>query len=655
MTVISTSSITPLMMASVPGLINNQGLRVNAQLDADIRKYCVLQSTDSAATGTIISDGDALYLLDTNLVVITDGNTTTTTMVVTQTPYGTLSALGDNAIYFEGTVKTGSLSAVGGTAAYYVSDGYVPPETAVITWATTTSASMDGNSIFTSILPTITVTQNTKTWDGMYLQFYGNPDATTLGQDTIPALTQVVPSTQTSIDGMISKWMDQIVVRVLGSNSAIDMMWFTSLYAQAKGFLAECNPWLDSTRLSEKKTLSDFGANSYQDFVGQEFIKYKHGSAITSALTNLGDMIDSLTTGKFGTPGAVAYTLVNSGLGNTGNLGRSMVYAGINTADIMNPMYEQQIVSILSNITDPADLRTIQSTMKSNVPDMVSPMDYTLIANCAGMPNDSLFANLVEVGQDLNSKSQYLNVDQGANVATLINSMIMTPRPQVETLASSGPILNSATTSLMRGLLPISQTDTRVTLYDVIGFVSGYCKANLEATNDAVTSLAATSYGPRLMSAYRDLLSTSGTVIVRGSAGDMIYDAIPTVSRGDAINNYNNLVAEILADTSGEIQNIVSKLNTNIKYIADRVVIENYNYALGDFQKPSYTNSRMYFSFAQGLHNDALDSQEINAGTYISDLADTSTTGAVILSLLDEGKNINTAQIYSIEPKGFIG
>lgn len=655
MTVISTSSITPLMMASVPGLINNQGLRVNAQLDTDIRQYCVLQATDSTPAGTIISDGDALYLLDTNLVTYTDGNNSVTTMVLTQTPYGSLSAMGSHAIQFEGAIRTGSLSAIGGTAAYYVSGGYVPPESGTMTWQTSTSTSMDGNSTSTISMPTVTVTQNPITWDGKYLKFYGNADATSLGQGTIPALTQVVPSTITAIDGMTSKWMDQLIVRILGSNTTIDMMWFTSLYAQAKGFLAECNPWLDSTRLSEKKKLEDFGANSYQDFVGQEFIKYKHGSAITSALTNLGDMIDSLTTGKFGTPGAVAYTLINSGLGNTSNLGRSIVYAGINSADIMNPMYEPQIISILSNITDPADLRTIQSTMKSNVPDMVSPMDYTLISNCAGMPNDSLFANLVEVGQDLNSKSQYLNVDKGANVATLINSMIMTPRPQVEALAGTGPILNSSTTTLMRGLLPISQTDTRVTLYDIIGFTSGYCKANLEATNDAVTSLDSTEYGPRLIAAYRDLLSTSGSVIVHGSAGDMIADVAPTLSRGDAINNYNALITEIMSDSRAEIQNIVAKMNTNFKYISDRIVIENHNYLMGDFQKPSYTNSRMYFAFAQGLHNDALDAQEINSCTYLTDMADKSTTGDVILSLLDEGKNINTAQIYSIEPKGFVG
>jgi hypothetical protein len=392
--------------------------------------------------------------------------------------------------------------------------------------------------------------------------------------------------------------------------------------------------------------LGYYGYKTYQDFISQGWLKYKTGSALPAALTNIGTMTDGIYTGKFGTPGAVAHVLLGRQLGSVGNLSAMLAAEGVNTADIMNPMYTDQVTRVLSNITDPTDLEVIQSTIESTIPSMTSALDYTNIGKCAGSNvNDSEFKDFSEVGVDLFNKSPYITIERGVDVANIIGNIVAPSSPLVEALATETSVLTATiTNSLKSGLPTLSAGSDKLTVFDVIGSPSGYYSANVVAVNQSIDDLDNTAYGPQIRANLQLMLNFT-------NYANIITNTNVTLST----TSYNSLMNTILANTNPTIVDIVESLESNYTYIGQRVGLETVNWNAMGLRAQGYGGLQAMLSFATGLPAYATDDQGTGGYDYLTGLLENNQTGKVIEGVFAEAINYQTIQNFGVAPNGFVG
>lgn len=603
----NTSSITPLMMAAANGFLSNQGLGANVTLSTQVLTYTDAYvvspgSVGLSPNGSLGSDGISIYdIWEENV-----GNVT-----VTHTDnLGTFANIIPGGWMIDGVLYNGSLSGFGGMIAERISSGY----TANVSYA------------------------------GRYRDYLGNVALQNLGANALPAITQTVPSSISSISGALTYYLDRAVNLPLGSATAQDISTISTTIGQASGYVQQSNTYLSAIRTAEEKDLEYYGYSSYQDYITQGWLKYLTGSALVPAFTNIGTMTDSIFTGKFGTAGAVAYVLLGRGLGAIGDLEQKLADKQVNTADIMDPMYDAQIRAILLTINSTDDLATIQSTIESTIPLMRSALDYTDIAACAGMRNDSVFVNFAEIGVDLYNKSPHLTIERGSDIAYIIQNLSAPSSANVETVAGDTSLLTSSITTALRSQFPVSATNTDLTVFDVIGSPSGYYASNVAIINTAIDDLDNTAYGAQIRSNLQILVNfTNNANVILGS--NVSLNTTP----------YYTLMNSILANTNPTVVNIVSRINDNYDYVSERVSTETYNWAKLGMISQGFNVSGAMLQFAQSIAGYANDTQHIGLYDFIQGLIQNDQTGDIVKSILAESRNYNLIQTYAQNPNGYIG
>lgn len=604
---INTSTITPLTLAAATGFMSNQGLGANISLSTQVLTYTEAYEVDPgdvglSPNGVLGTDGVSIYdIWEENV----------SNVIITHTDnLGTLANIIPGGWMIDGVLYNGSLSGFGGMIAQRISPGYSP----------------------------------NVTYAGRYRNYLGTVTSQNLGANVLPAITQTVPSTVSGISGVMTYHLDRAVNLPMGSTSGQDLATISTVIGQASGYVQQSNMYLAAIKKAEETNLAYYGYTSYQEYITQGWLKYKQGLALVPAFTNIGTMTDSIFTGKFGTPGAVAYVLLGRDLGSVGNLEAKLIENRINTADIMNPMYDAQLRAILSSINSTDDLNTIQTTIESTIPDMSSALDYTDISRCAGRSNDSAFADFAEIGVDLYNKSPYLSIERGSDIAYIIQNIDTTVSANVEAVASTTSLLDSSITNSLRTQFPVSPTNGDLTVFDVIGSPSGYYANNVTVINTAIDELDNTAYGPKIRANLQLLVNfTNYANIILG--GNVTLNTAP----------YYTLMSSIVANTNPTIANIVSRINSNYEYVSTRVGTETYNWNKVNMVSQSLAVNGAMLLFAQALAGYAVDSQGIGLYEYILGLVQDNETGDIVRSILAEARNYNLLNSVSQTPNGYIG
>ena len=493
---------------------------------------------------------------------------------------------------------------------------------------------------------------------GNFRQYYRDPTTCTFGNTSaIPAITGVMPAS-VSIQGNFVYYVDLAICRATApvsvtatpttSSTTFDIKYFINIFNQAIGWTLNSNSYLLGLKNSENRNFEYYGETDYESLVTQGFNEYQQGQALTRAFENLGIMTDSISSGQFGTVNAVAQTLINNGLGGVGNLKINLISQGVNLNDLLNPIYTVPIQSVLGNITNPTDLAVIQTVIQSNIPNMRSPVDYTSISALSGLPNDSAFATMANVGQDLYTKTAYLSVTNGNAVAYLIKNTQNESNASVESLAGTNSLLNSNVVASLRSYLPISSNNDVISVVNVIGSISGYYTDQLKLVNDGLEQLRATSYGPLI----RDALTKISRVFARvGPNGETYTDPEGPADPGNtnanywtsqlnsAITEYNTLLSTIVTDTTGNIPRIVSQINDNYLSVCQQVALEIQNYDKAKFNTSNFGDTSTILGFVSGLPYYGADPDNLATDLMIYSMAQNNDAGNTVKTIMAQAKN----------------
>ena len=606
------STVTPLMLAAADGLNNNDGFALNQTLDTAVVAYTEAYQVTPASVGlspngTLGSDGVSIY----DIWYETDGNGNITATHVDN--LGTLANIIPGGWMIDCDLYNGTLSGFGGMVAERIASGY---------------------------------NANTTAYSGRYRTYLGDETLVTLGSNTIPAITQTTPIAVTGISGMMTYYMDHAINNPIGSTTSKDVAVMISTLGQAAGMIQRSNTYLEAIDAALSANLKYYGYDTYQDFITQGWLKYQTGNVLPTAFKNIGTMTDSIFTGKFGTPGAVAYVLLGRQLGNVGNLASMISAERINTSDIMNPMYADQLTRVLSRINEPTDLAIIQNTIESTIPAMTSALDYTDIARCAGATtNDSAFSSFAEVGIDLYNKSPYITIERGGDVANIISNITAPSSTLVEALATSTSVLTTTITNSIKSGLPTPAAgNSRLTVFDVIGSPSGYYSANVVAVNQAIENLDDTGYGPQIRANLQTMLNFT-------NQANIITNSNVTLST----TSYNILMNAIVANSNTTIANIVTTINTNYTYVSGRVALETINWNSLGIRAQGYGGIANMLSFATSLPAYATDTTDTSGYEYLLGILENNQTGDVIRGVFAEAQNYQIIQNFGVTPNGFVG
>lgn len=653
--VTKTNTLTPLILAAADGLQRGEGIRVESNTNAQFSNYTHVEEvtgSEFGVTGVLRCNNGILYDEFNVLVSNTDpvtGNVITS-YIQQRAAIGSLSSLVPDGWAIDGWVYRGSLAAFGGMVAQRASSGYAPQYSAMV-----------------SNLGMVTYQVNSKSYSGRYNNYWGDPTKPTLGSSSIPAITQVKSDSISSAEfsGSLPYSFEKTINLPLGVNNGVDVYQFSKNFGMLYGYLVNGNRYLDAVRTVEKNNLNNFGYSTYQQYISQDWEKYKQGTALRQAFKNIGTMTDTIYTGNFGTVGAVTYNLLGRNLGRVGNLTAKLARQNVNTSDVMNPMYEAQLTQILASITDPEDLATIQTTVESTVPNMTSPLDYIDLAKCAGQSNDSYFSSFVEVGIDLYNKGPFMTIERGSDLVAVIDSVVIPKSDDVNKLASNVSLLPSSITNSLRSRLPASKTDTTVTMFDVMGSLGGALAGNFEAVNRGMDKLESSKYGPWIRDVLQRIVddtnqfvdfsnsSMTPSITLKPNTGSAIAIPVSPGSINDAaVIEYENLLDTIMSDTS--MSTIVSEINDNYNAIVQSVALQTSNWVKAAIPTEVFYDSGTIDSFAQSLPGYATDTQGVMTYEFLSNIADDSQTGQTIQCVMAEGKNYSLFNDLNINVNGYV-
>lgn len=578
-------------------------------------------------------------------------------------------------------VYAGSLSSLGNMVAMSLSDGDYQLKITQAGWANnryydvgaTILASEWGNLSPAGGSPPLGAV--TPYISGYIRTYWKDPAGTTFGSNSaIPALTGVIPDNLTNaigepitdLRGNFVAYVDLQMQRLSGSNTW-NTSYFLNVFGQVQSWVLTSNSFLAATLNAEANTLANYGAQNYSDFVTQGFNKYKIGIALRKALGNLGLLISTIPDGYFGTPNAVAKLLIDSGLGYIEDFSANLLLSGVVYTDIYNPNYTSTISILLKSITNADDLDIIQQTLKTTMPTMTSPLDYTNIVLASGLTNDSAFTSLEEFGKDIFYRAANLQVIEGVELVELINNVVDQVSANVNALSGnttingSPPLLSQDIIDNLRTYLPLAEGNGPVSMIDVIGTGAGYLLDGIKAVNAGIAQLYATEYGPMI----RDTLTEISRYISRYSLSEaetraaQTFVPVPpasyTVNSSNKIvstggpdywqtkleekkREYLDLLATIAADQSGEIQAIVTQINNNWTWCCRKLYFEWRNYNRANLTVSAFSDTSTYLAFASALPDLGADTQNIGTDYMLYQMAQPNQAGDTMKSLLGQGK-----------------
>lgn len=473
---------------------------------------------------------------------------------------------------------------------------------------------------------------------GYFREYWGNPTSCTFGADSaIPALTGVMPSGFSDMPGNFVYYVDLQLQRVSGSNTWNDQFFMNS-FNQALGWVLTANNYLASLDVSQKTDLSYYGASDYSSLTTQGFDVYKKGDALRAALRNLGLTIGLIPEGHFGTPNAVAKSIIDNGAGAINNFSAEISRQGVIYDDIYNENYTSIITAELEKITNPSDLSVIQSVLESSISNMASAMDYTRINIAAGMPNDSDFETLAAFGQDIFKKAPNLQVSNGSALAALIDLVQNEVSANVNSVAGeNGALLSQDIIDGLKTYLPIGVDGGPVSLVNVIGCASGYLFDGIKAVNDGIERLYATDYGVQLRNILTDI-SRFFTGYALTESETKLTDADWQSMLEDKKAEYLNLVDQIASDQTGDIPVIVQQINDNYLWCCQNLYWENKNWEKAKLTVGDFGETSQYLNFVSAMPNYGADVNNVGTDYVLYGLCQPNKAGDVAKTVLGQAK-----------------
>lgn len=475
---------------------------------------------------------------------------------------------------------------------------------------------------------------------GYLREYWRDPTKMDLGADSaIPAITSVIPVSFKNFSGNLIYYIDLQLTRLTGSNF-FDNFTFLNVLNQALNWVTTSNNYLVGLKNSETKNLEYYGSQNYQEFLTQGFSKYKDSIALKTALNNLGKIITEINEGYFGTSNSIASIMLKSGLGAVGNLTAKLNSANINVSNIYNESYTQQISQILSTITNPADLNTIQQVLKTTVSNLSSPLDYTNLQKVSGLQNDSIFQSLIDFGKDIKSRAPFLTVETGKDLVAIIDNVLSEITENVSTLNKDGGLLPQSIIDQLRNFLPISPDNGPINILNVIGMSSGYLTNDFKIVNENLLAIEQSSYGIQIHNALIDIGNSWKSYQGARQTSEDNVTVTPFVSETEFNNKvaaYKTLLATVAEDPN--FKSIVETLNAAYNRICEATYIEVTNFNRANFTTEIFRENTQIYSFVDSLPSYAADTQDIAIDTLLYNMCQPNEAGDIAKSILNQYKN----------------
>ena len=574
-------------------------------------------------------------------------------------------------------VYVGSLSAQGNMVAMMLNTGNINPITETIGasgWGTRPTTLIRGMKPYLS---------------GYFRQYYQDPTKCTFGADTVmPALTGVMPAKYTDMPGNFLYYVDLQLTRLTGSN-LFDNFYFINSFNQALGWITTANDYIAGLKNAEGNNLAYYGSKNYVDLVTQGFNKYQQGQALITTFNKIGKMVDSVPTGHFGTPNAVAKTLIDLGLGYIGDLTNTLRSAGVNFQDIYNPIYTSIITQTLGSITSAtgADFTTVHAVVGRSIQGMNSLLDYASIEGVSKLTNDSAFATLADVGRDLYQRAPNFTFTTGTAVATMIQNIQAEVSANVEAISTTTSLLTPEIIASLRTFLPQTADNKPASILNVIGMASGYLTDYINNVNLGIARLYATSYGPTIRQLFTDMTQYYGEVALSdaeaqaasryapnppftyatgeyGYQSEIGRNSLPIQPPGyntywsrkleETQNTYYALLNTIVNDKSGEIPDIVNQINSNYTYVCEQLYYEYHNYNRANMQTTAFSDNSQLFSFVSSLPENGADPTNIGTDYLLYGMCQPNPSGDLAKSILGQSKNNQILANAGVRIRGIV-
>ena len=502
---------------------------------------------------------------------------------------------------------------------------------------------------------------------GYFRQYWTDPRNITFGSDSaMPALTGVMPSKYTDMQGSFVYYVDLQIQRLSGTDYW-DNYYFINAFNQCLSWVLTANEYSAGLLKSEETNLKYYGFESYDDLITQGFNKYKASEALTVAFSNLGSLVQYIPEGHFGTPNQVAKAMIDFGLGAISDFSDKLLAAGIVFEDIYNSNYTARITEILRGVNDQNDLETIQEVFNTTIPNITTLLDYTSIERTSGLVNDSGFVNLAEVGKDVYLRAPGFNFVLGTQVAQLIRDIQIETSPSIEELKTNDSLLTPEIIKALRHYLPLTANNAPVSILNVIGTASGYYTEQIELINEGIAELLATDYGAQLRQLLIDIsryhakqplnldeerAAESFTRVPAAVIVEETFVGIPRttildpggpdyydVNRNRKIQEYNDLLDTIVTDQTGNIPFIVQKINGNYDYVCELLHTEFINYNKANLTVSTYSDNSILFGFVSSMPEYGIDLNNVGTDFLLYGLCQPTTSGNIAQTLLGQGKN----------------
>lgn len=512
---------------------------------------------------------------------------------------------------------------------------------------------------------------------GYLRQYLKDPRQCTFGANSaIPAITGVMPTKYTATPGNLLYYIDIQMTRLTGSNT-FDSKFFINAFTQALNWAVTSNGYISSINAAENTNLPYHGAHDTAQLITSGFNLLASSQAVKLALKNQGLMAQTITSGNFGTPNAVAQTLIDLGLGSINNLSSTLLQNGVTLQNISSNNYTAIITQTLANITNPTDLETIQYVVESSIPNITSALDYTSIEKSSGIKNDSTFVTMANVGQALYNKGPISTFGNGKAIYNFLANLQYNVPPSVDQIATQTSMLRPDIIASLRSYLPISADNQPIGVLNVVGMASGYLVDYVNLVNEGLAALSATEYGAQISSTLNAISRYEAEVpadAAEAAAAERYVPIPPGVLGTDEYGNsfyieqpgpnyyqiksaeyqteYYNILANVVADPNNTTQAIVKQINDNYDILCSQTSLEYQNWMKANLQVSGYGDNGLFFGFVSSLPGYGADRDNLGTDLLLYGMAQSNDAGDLVKTILEQAKNTVLLANVNVKPLG---
>jgi hypothetical protein len=209
-------------------------------------------------------------------------------------------------------------------------------------------------------------------------------------------------------------------------------------------------------------------------------------------------------------------------------------------------------------------------------------------------------------------------------------------------------------------------------MLNIIGTPAGYYTEQIAEVNDGISRLYASKYGTQLRDTLTNISRYKARVALSQAELDAAakYTPVPPkqtittrvetdqgvsyittpidgtggpdwwqVNLQNEITNYNNLLAQIVNDSTGDIQDIVSQINDNYDQACTYLYYEIKNFNRANFTTTDFGDNNTLLGFVNGLPALGVDPQNVGTDYMLYAMTTDTVAGEAARSVLGQSKN----------------